>query len=249
MSTRRVAFLLTCSADLLYPTAARACVEALEALGVAVDFPAGQTCCGQAWVNAGHPAEARGLARRFLDLFGDAEAVVAPSASCVDTVRNRYPGLFAGEPAVAARARAVGARTFEFCEYLVRVLGLTGLPPLPRPPRTTYHSSCRTLRGLGLAGAPEGLLRSLLGDAFVELPGAAECCGFGGSFSVTLPEVSGRLLAEKLRQIQAVGAERVVSLDLGCLTHLAAGARHQGLALGFGHLAELAAEALRGRAP
>ncbi|MHB8765398.1 MAG: (Fe-S)-binding protein [Deferrisomatales bacterium] len=244
MRPRRVSLFLTCSADLLYPSAGRACVEALEALGVGVDFPTDQTCCGQAWVSSGRPEEARRLARRFLEGFGDAEAIVAPSASCVDTVRNLYPGLFPAEPEVAEQARAVGARTFELCEYLWRVLGVTALPALPRPVRTTYHSSCRTLRGLGLTGAPEALLRSMLGDHFTELPAAQECCGFGGSFSVKLPEVSGRLLEEKLRHVRSTGAERVVSLDLGCLTHLAAGARRQGLGVRFSPFAALAAEAL-----
>jgi L-lactate dehydrogenase complex protein LldE len=241
---RRVSLFLTCSADLLYPTAARACVRVLESLGLAVDFPEGQTCCGQPWINTGQVAEARRLALRFLEVFETAEAVVAPSSSCVDTVRNLYPELFSDSPDLARRAAAVSGRTYELCEFLHRVLGLEDLPKLRQPARTTYHSSCRTLRGIRLQGVAEAYLEKMLGDAFVPLPEADTCCGFGGSFSVKLPEISGRLLADKLRNIAATGASTVTALDLSCLTHLSTGAKRQGLPLRFVHLAEIMAEAL-----
>ncbi|MBI5018499.1 MAG: (Fe-S)-binding protein [Deltaproteobacteria bacterium] len=243
---RRVSLFLTCAADALYPSAARACVEALESLGVQVDFREEQTCCGQPWINTGHPEEARRLALRFAEVFEDAEAIVAPSASCVDTIRNGYDGLFQGAPEVASRVRAVGERTFEFAEFLHRVLGVMDLPAHPRPERTTYHSTCRTLRGIGLRGVAEGYLAQMLGEAFVQLPDSETCCGFGGSFSVKMPEVSGRLLEDKLRAVRTTEASVVTSLDLSCLTHLAGGARRAGLDhLKFCHLAEVVAQALR----
>jgi len=249
--TRRAALFLTCSADLLYPSAGRAAVRALEALGVGVDFPEGQTCCGQAWVNAGDGDAARGAALHFLRVFEGAEAVVAPSASCVDTVRNLYPELFADDRALRGRFEGLGRRTFEVCEFLHRELGLTGLPRLPDRAPTTYHASCRTLRGLGFSGPPEAWLREMLGEAFVPLPpdAAPVCCGFGGTFSVKLPEVSGRMLDDKLAALRATGARVVTALDLGCLTHLSAGARRQGLDLRFRQVVELVAEALGGRFP
>ncbi len=249
--SRRASLFLTCSADLLYPSAGRAAVRALEALGVGVDFPQGQTCCGQAWVNAGDADAARGAALHFLRTFEEAEAVVAPSASCVDTVRSLYPTLFEDDPELRTRLEGLGRRTFEVCEFLHRELGLAGLPRLPDPAPTTYHSSCRTLRGLGFSGPPEAWLGQMLGEAFVPLPAdlAPVCCGFGGSFSVKLPEVSGRLMDGKLAAIRATGARTVASLDLGCLTHLSAGARRQGLGLRFGHLVEWVARALTGDAP
>lgn len=246
--SRRVALFLTCSADLLYPSAGRATVRLLESFGASVTFPEGQTCCGQAWLNAGQEGEARSAALHFLRVFEEAPAVVAPTASCVDTVRNRYPSLFAGQPELRERFSALGRRTYEVCEYLHRELRLADVPPLATPVPTTYHSSCRTLRGLGLRGIVEGWLSQMLGEAFHPLPEAQRevCCGFGGTFSVKLPEISGRMMSNKLAAIAATGAARVTSLDLGCLTHLAGGARRQGLDLRFAHMAELLAEAVCG---
>ena len=244
---RSAALFLTCSADTLYPSVGRACVAVLEACGVQVEFPRAQTCCGQPWLNTGHTDEARRLALHFLEVFETAEAVVAPSASCVDTVRNRYPELFAEEPALRSRFEALAGRTWEFCEFLHRGLGVTGLPPLRAAAPVTYHSTCRTLRGVGLDGVAEAYLRQLYGDAFVPLPASDTCCGFGGSFSVKLPELSGRLLRDKLNAVAATGATTVAALDLSCLTHLAGGAKHLGLDhLRFVHLAELIAAAIAG---
>jgi L-lactate dehydrogenase complex protein LldE len=241
----RVSLLLTCTADLLYPASARACVNVLETLGVEVDFPRLQTCCGQPWLNTGYPGAGRKLALHCLEVFENSEAVVAISSSCADTVRNRYTELFPDSPGLQRRFEALGQKTFEFCEYLHKVLQLKELPTHPRPMSTTYHSSCRTLRGIGLNGVTEQYLTQMLGDKFVPLPDNIACCGFGGSFSVKLPEVSGRLLSDKLGNIAATGASRVVSLDLSCLTHLRTGAGRLGLKnIRFTHFAELVAEAL-----
>ena len=245
LGPKRISLLLTCTADVLYPATASACVRVLEALGVEVDFPDLQTCCGQPWLNTGHPEAARRLALHFLDVFEEADAVVAISSSCADTVRNHHAELFPDVPAIRDRLQLLGNRTFEFCEYLHKVLDLKTLPAHPQPGRTTYHSSCRTLRGVGLQGIAEGYLVQMLGDDFVPLPENEVCCGFGGSFSVKLPEISGRLMADKLRNIASTGASRVVSLDLSCLTHLASGAGRLGFGgIRFAHLGELMAEAL-----
>lgn len=244
----RVSLLLTCTADLLYPASARACVHVLEALGVEVDFPRIQTCCGQPWLNTGHPDAGRRLALHCLEVFENSESVVAISSSCADTVRNRYTELFPDSPGLLRRFEALGQKTFEFCEYLHKVLKLKELPTHSRPARTTYHSSCRTLRGIGLNGVAEKYLTQMLGEKFVPLPENETCCGFGGSFSVKLPEISGRLLADKLGNIATTGAHQVVSLDLSCLAHLRTGAGRLGLKrIRFMHFAELAAEALSPR--
>jgi len=241
----RISLLLTCTADLLYPASARACVEVLEALGVEVNFPRLQTCCGQPWLNTGHQEGARRLALHFLEVFERADAVVALSSSCADTVRNHYAELFPGSPALRERLEALGHRTYEFCEFLHRVLGVSKIPAHPRSARTTYHSSCRTLRGIGLHGVAEGYLAQMFGDDFVPLAESENCCGFGGSFSIKLPEVSGRLLADKLINIEATGASQVATLDLSCLTHLAAGAERLGLGrIRFLHLGQLMAEVM-----
>jgi len=241
----RISLLLTCTADLLYPASARACVEVLEALGVEVNFPRLQTCCGQPWINTGHQEGARQLALHFLDVFERADAVVALSSSCADTVRNHYAELFPDSPALRERLEAMGHRTYEFCEFLHGVLGLNNIPAHPRSARTTYHSSCRTLRGIGLNGIAEGYLGQMFGDDFVPLAENETCCGFGGSFSIKLPEISGQLLADKLRNITATGASQVATLDLSCLTHLAAGAERLGRGrIRFLHLGQLMAEVM-----
>jgi L-lactate dehydrogenase complex protein LldE len=245
MSPSRVSFFLTCSADLLYPSAARACIRVLEALGYAVDFPQRQTCCGQSFINTGKLEEAQKTARHFLDVFETAEMVVGPSSSCIDTVRNRYAGLFEGDPELQCRFAALSARSYEFCEFLYQVAGLKEWPRSSRAGRTTYHSSCRTLRGIGLRGVAETYLTQMLGHDFIPLPDSDVCCGFGGSFSVRLPELSGQLLADKLAAIQATGSRTVTALDLSCLTHLAGGAKKLGYVdLQFVHLAELLAATL-----
>ncbi len=231
----------------MHSSAARACVNVLEAFGVEVDFPQSQTCCGQPWINSGNISGAQRLARHFLDVFESADAIVAPSSSCVDTVRNHYSDLFASSSGFRDRMTALGKKTYEFCEYLHKVVGIRDFPAHPHPLRTTYHSSCKTLRGLGLRGAAEHYLTEMLGEAFVPLPQSETCCGFGGSFSVKLPEISGKLMADKLRNIEQTKASVVTSLDLGCLTHLSGGAGRSGLSqLRFVHLAELMAEALAG---
>lgn len=241
----KASLLLTCTADLLYPASARACVNVLEAFGVEVKFPRLQTCCGQPFINTGRTEGARRLALHFLEVFEDAEKIVAISSSCADTVRNRYAELFADSPLLRDRFEQVCGRTFEFCEFLDRVLGIEKVPPHPRPERTTYHSSCRTLRGIGLRGVAEKYLGQMFGADFVKLAENETCCGFGGSFSVKLPEVSGRLLADKLKNISATRASQVCSLDLSCLTHLATGAKRLGLdQIRFSHLGQLLAEAL-----
>jgi L-lactate dehydrogenase complex protein LldE len=220
-------------------------VEVLEASGVEVNFPRLQTCCGQPWLNTGNQEGARRLALHFLEVFEKADAVVALSSSCADTVRNHYAELFPDSPALRERLEALGHRTYEFCEFLHTVLGVNKIPAHPRSARTTYHSSCRTVRGVGLRGAAEGYLAQMFGDDFVPLAESETCCGFGGSFSIKLPEISGRLMADKLRNIEATGASQVATLDLSCLTHLSAGAKRLGLGrIRFLHLAELMAEVM-----
>ena len=236
---------LTCSVDMLYPAVGRAVVMVLEAAGFTVNFPREQTCCGQKWINCNEIAEAKQVALHFLKVFENSEAVVAPSASCVDTVRNNYPLLFAEEPRLHARFVALAGKTFEFCEFLDKA-GVRELPRHPHPVCVTYHSSCRSLRGIGLRGVAEGYLRQMFGDNFIELPEKETCCGFGGTFSFKFPEISGQLLEDKLGNIDSTRAEIVTSLDLSCLIHLAGGAGKRGVFLRFAHLAELIAETLEG---
>ncbi len=236
----QVALFVTCLVDQVSPETGRSAVRLLEAAGCEVTFPAGQTCCGQPAFNSGYPADARRLARHFVDVFADAEAVVAPSGSCVAMVRCYYPTLFT-EPE-RTRVEALAAKTYELTEYLVDVLGR---PDLGAHVDTTvaYHPSCHLLRELGVRDAPRRVLDAA-GAPVVELVDAERCCGFGGTFSVLHPEISVPMADEKLDRVVATGARTVTACDTGCLVHLATRARHRGLDLAVRHVADVVADGL-----
>lgn len=215
-------------------------MRVLERAGCTVSFPPAQTCCGQATFNDGFWDEARTLARRFLDVFGDAPQIVAPSGSCAAMVREWYPHLFRDTPALAERARDIGHRTYELSEYLVRVLGRTDLGAR-FPATVAYHPSCHGLRGLGLREEPLRLLRAVRDLRLVELKGADECCGFGGFFAVKFAGLSGAMLAAKLEAIEASGAEVVTATDASCLMHIAGGLARRGSGVRALHIAEVLA--------
>ncbi len=235
-----VALFVTCLVDQLFPQIGEAAVRVLERAGCAVTFPAAQTCCGQATFNDGFWDEARALAARFLDVFADAPAIVAPSGSCAAMVREWYPRLFRADPPRAARAARVAHRTYELSEFLVRVLGRTDLGAR-FDAAVAYHPSCHGLRGLGLREEPLRLLRAVRGLRLVELPRADECCGFGGLFAVTFAPVSGAMLASKLDAVEASGADVVTATDASCLMHLAGGLQRRGSRARAVHLAEILA--------
>lgn len=229
--------MVTCLGDVFFPEVGVATVRLLRRLGVAVDFPAGQTCCGQPLFNSGYHAGAARVGARMVELFKDAEHVVVPSGSCAFMLKHELPRLL-GDGAARATAERVAARTYELSQFLVRVLGRTDLTPAVRG-RVTYHDSCHLLRGLQESESARRILRSLDGVELVELPGADECCGFGGSFSVRLPEVSSQILDKKLRNVEATGAGCVVACDPGCLMQMGGGLRRRGSRVRALHLAEL----------
>ncbi len=240
------ALLVTCLVDLFYPAVGMATVRLLERHGVRVTVPDGQTCCGLPLFNSGYHRDAAAVARRTLRLFAGAERVVVPSGSCAWMVKAEYPHLFPGEPALAAEAAALAARTYELSQFLVGVLGVTAAGPAPASPpvgaaAVTYHDSCHLLRGLGESRAPRALLAAA-GLPVTELPGADECCGFGGSFAVRLPDVSGAILARKLANVRATGAGTVVACDAGCLMQIAGGLARAGDGVRARHLAEVLAD-------
>jgi L-lactate dehydrogenase complex protein LldE len=233
----RASLMVTCLGDLFYPEVGERIVRVLRGCGVVVDFPAGQTCCGLPLFNSGYRAEAAALARRTLDVFRDATAVVVPSGSCAWMVKHEYPGLM-DDPARRAEAERLAARTFEFSQYLVAVVGRTEFESRVTG-RVTYHDSCHLLRGLHESAAPRAILQNLEGVELVELPGSDECCGFGGSFAVRLPEVSAAILAKKLANVEATGAGCLVACDAGCLMQMGGGLSRRGSAVRALHLAEL----------
>ena len=221
----RVALFLTCVNDTLYPDTGRAVVELLTRLGVEVDFPMAQTCCGQAHYNTGYRHETEPMARHFAEVFRGYEAVVTPSGSCGAMVRELYPRL--GERARAegrgdslARALApVVPKTYELTEFLVDVLGVTDVGAY-YPHRVTYHPTCHGLRGLGLGERPRRLLEAVEGLELVELPGADECCGFGGTFALKNPDVSAAMGTDKVRNAESTGADVLCAADNSCLMQI-----------------------------
>lgn len=236
----RVAFMVTCLGDMFYPEIGEAIVRLLRGLGVAVDVPPGQTCCGLPLFNSGYHADAAVIARRTLALFQAAEAVVVPSGSCAWMVKHEYPALLTGGERTAAERLA--GRTHELSQFLVKRLGRRQFRSAVSG-RITYHDSCHLLRGLHESESPRALLRRLAGAEFVELPGADECCGFGGSFAVRLPEVSAAVLDKKLACVEATGADCVVACDAGCLMQMRGGLSRRGSRVRAVHLAEALGEA------
>jgi len=239
--TAKVQLFATCLAEQFAPGVLEKMVELLEWLGVQVFFPSNQTCCGQPFFNSGFQTEARKLARRWLRVFGPTEGyIVSPSGSCVDMVRHHYAELFPEGSPDRVLAHEVGARTFEFSEFLVNQLKVTDVGAR-FPHKVTYHASCHLLRGLGVRDEPKQLLRAVDGLELVPLTGEDVCCGFGGVFSVIYPEVSRMMMEDKVRNIQATGAEVVVACDTGCLMNIGGGLRRAGSPVKALHLVEVLA--------
>ncbi len=236
----RAALFVTCLGDQFFADAAADAVRLLKALGVAVEFPEGQTCCGQPAFNAGYPREARAMARHTLAVLADAEHVVLPSGSCAAMLRRVYPEILAGDPEAARAAAALAARTWELSEFVVRVLGVRELGRGLAGRRVAYHHGCHALRELGLRDEPLTLLAHA-GAEVVPWEAAEECCGFGGLFAVQLPEVSVAMADRKLDTLP--GVDCLTSADGGCLLQLAGRLAHRGLAVPTRHLASLLWEA------
>jgi L-lactate dehydrogenase complex protein LldE len=238
----RVSLFIACYNDTLFPETGKAVVRVLERLGHTVEFPAGQTCCGQMHWNTGYQAEAMPLLRRFVDQFKGAEAVVVPSSSCVAMMRDHYPkmALSLGDEGLIAEVDALLPRVFEFSEFLTKRLGLEDVGA-SYPHRVTYHASCHGLRNLGLGDGPLKLLKAVRGIDLVEIDGLEQCCGFGGTFAVKNAEVSGAMLAEKTAAILKTGAEACTACDNSCLMHIQGGLHRQGTGVKTVHLAEILA--------
>ncbi len=242
----RVALFITCVADTMFPETGRAVVRVLQRLGHEVVFPAGQTCCGQMHLNSGYEDEALRLARRFVDIFARddrVEAVVSPSSSCVGMIRELVPPVAraAGDERLARDAEALGGRLYEFSEFLVRRLGVEDVGAA-YPRRVTYHPTCHSQRVTRIGDAPLRLLANVRGLELLELPEAAECCGFGGTFSVKNADVSLAMLADKCRNIVATGADVVTAVDPSCLLHIGGGLSRMGSGVRAVHLAQILAE-------
>ena len=229
---------VTCLVDQFQPEVGESVVNVLERLGVEVVFPEGQTCCGQPAFNSGYRADARPVARRFLDVFEGEDLIVTPSGSCAAMVRNFYPELFHNEPRELERARRVGERVWEFSEFIVDVLGRTDLGA-QMSGSATYHRCCHLMRELGVDRQPSALLSNVKGLELRPLERAEVCCGFGGTFSVKMPDISTAMLNEKLDNVVATGAKTLVAGDAGCIMHMAGGLRRRRSDVQVVHIAQL----------
>jgi L-lactate dehydrogenase complex protein LldE len=230
----RVALFVTCVNDAVYPATGIATVRLLERLGVEVDFPQGQTCCGQPQFNTGYRQETVPLARRMAGVFDGYDHVVTPSGSCAAMVRNHYPTM--GDSA----ATALAPRMYELTEFLVDVLGVTDVGAY-FPHSVTYHPSCHGLRLLGLGERPHKLLSAVKGIQLRELPGAEECCGFGGTFAVKNADVSAAMGQDKVRNAVSTGAAVLCGADNSCLMHIGGVLSREGNPVRPLHIAEILA--------
>ncbi|UUN26311.1 (Fe-S)-binding protein [Streptomyces sp. FIT100] len=242
----RVALFVTCVNDTLFPRTGQAVVTLLERLGVEVDFPPAQTCCGQPQFNTGYRHETEPLVRRYAAAFDAYDYVVTPSGSCAAMVRDNYPRIGAkaaaegrGQELAEAAARAV-PKTYELTEFLVDVLKVVDVGAY-YPHAVTYHPTCHGLRMLGLGDRPRRLLEHVKGLELRELPGAEECCGFGGTFAVKNAAVSAAMGADKARNITSTGAEAVCTVDNSCQLHIGGTLTRLGSTVRPVHIAEILA--------
>jgi L-lactate dehydrogenase complex protein LldE len=236
----RVGLFVTCLADLMRPSVAFAAVKLLQDAGCSVEVPASQTCCGQPALNSGDSGDARAIARQVIETFEGFDAVVGPSGSCMGTLRQDYPALFADDPAWHSRAEDLARRSHELLGFLVDVMKVEQVDAR-YDGRVTYHDSCAGLREMGVREQPRKLLASVKGLELVEMQGTEECCGFGGTFCVKYPEISTRMVDDKIAHVEASGAATVLGGDLGCLLNIAGRASRRGLPLRVLHTAELLA--------
>jgi L-lactate dehydrogenase complex protein LldE len=234
---KKVSLLVTCLGDALFPDVGVATVRLLRRLDVEVIFPSAQTCCGQPHFNSGYADEARALARHTIQTFAGSETVVVPSGSCAAMVKLEYPELFHDDPAWHRRAVDLARRTHELSDFLVNVMHLEDVGARFEG-RVTYHMACH-LRGLGVVTEPLRLLQRVRGLEYVPLERGDECCGFGGSFSVRYPGISGAMVQDKVAFIEKAGVDAVVATDAGCLMNIAGCLRRRGSRVRPFHLAEV----------
>lgn len=239
----KVSLFITCLSDAIYPRVGEAMAKLLHRYGVQLDFPCTQTCCGQPAFNSGYWEQAKTSAKTLLEAFDDSDFVVSPSGSCVSMIRHYYPTLFKDDPTLLEKANRLIEKTYEFSQFLVQVLGVTDVVAT-FPHTVTYHPSCHATRLLGVKDEPRTLLSNVRGLQMVELPFAEDCCGFGGTFAVKMPSISGAMVEEKVQHVMETQAEVLVGLDMGCLMNIGGRLQFEGRPVRVMHLAELLYEGL-----
>jgi L-lactate dehydrogenase complex protein LldE len=236
----RVGLFVTCLVDLFRPSVAFAAIKLLEDAGCVVEVPGRQTCCGQPAYNSGDRGDARAIAQSVIEAFEGFDYVVAPSGSCGGMLREHYPGLLADDPALFQRAQHLAKRSYELVSFLVDVLGLERVAARYAGV-VAYHDACSGLRELGVKQQPRKLLSRISGLTLREMPGAETCCGFGGTFCIKYPEISERMVTQKVEDIAATGADTLLAGDLGCLLNMAGRLARLGSPIAARHIAEVLA--------
>jgi len=238
----RVSLFITCFNDTLFPRTGKAVVRLLERLGHTVEFPMEQTCCGQMHYNTGYQREAIPLVRHFVDVFGESEVIVSPSASCVGMVHEMYPhaAKLAEDDRLLKDVEAIRPKVWELTQFLVEKLGIVDVGAY-FPHRVTFHPTCHSLRMLKVGDAPLKLLKKVRGIDLVELPRAEECCGFGGTFAVKNADTSMAMLGDKIRSVLDTRAEFCAAADNSCLMHIGGGLHRQRAGVNAVHMAEILA--------
>jgi L-lactate dehydrogenase complex protein LldE len=235
----KVSLFITCLVDQLCPDVGVATVEVLEKAGCQVEFDERQTCCGQPAFNTGYRKEARKFAEKFIEIFENAEVIVSPSGSCTAMVKHFYE-LFPENKNWRERAEKVAKKTHELSSFLVNVVQIEKIDS-KLSGKITWHDACHALRDLGLKNEPRKLLQNVANAEFVELNGADECCGFGGTFSVKYAEISNAILEKKVENIEKSGADFVVACDASCLMQIGGKLSRNGSKIKPKHIAEILA--------
>lgn len=245
----RVAIFATCFNDTMFPDAPKATVRLLRRLGVDVEFPPGQTCCGQMFTNTGYAPDALGLVKQYVELFSRYDHVVLPSGSCTGSIREQHHmiAVRSGDTGLTREVSTIAPRALELSEFLVDVLGVEDVGA-SFPHSVTYHPTCHSLRMLRVGDKPLRLLRNVRGIDLRELPAAEQCCGFGGTFSVKNPDVSVAMGSDKARHVAETGAQYVVAGDNSCLAHIGGLLHRDRTGIKTIHLAEILASTEEDRA-
>lgn len=240
-----VSLFVTCILDMIYPDTGVSVVEVLEKVGCDVRFPLNQTCCGQPAYNSGYWNDAKQVAKQFLTAFADAQVIVCPSGSCASMVRHYYPDLFKDDPEWRERALWAASITWEFTEFLVDGLGITDIGAKLTPTKVAFHHACHGYRLLQLGTQAQALAREIDGVEVVDLQGADQCCGFGGLFAVKMPEISGAMLNDKVKNIDAADADVIITGDSSCMTQMNGGLSRKDSPKRVMHIADLLAKGLK----
>lgn len=244
MSSSRVGLFITCLTDQYYPQVGIAVTKILERNGFTVEFPQAQTCCGQPFFNNGYHKDAADLAKRFIEIFEGYDYIVTPSGSCAASVREQYQELLGNDPVWKERYKKVHDKTFEFVEFVTKVmkLNLAGVT-LPEARTYTYHYTCHQ-RGLGMKEEAVNLLKKVGNVNFVPLEKTDQCCGFGGTFAIKYPAISGAIVEDKIDCIRKTGAQYTVCNDAGCTMNIAGMCHRHDVKTEVTHIAMILAEAM-----